>query len=67
MQFTTNLDTTQLTADLPPRQLQNKKAARCQSAAIPTKTFSLEAVSHVKEKNRRLSHVNNNIRFNRQT
>ena len=35
------------------------KAARCQSATILTKTFSLEAVSLTfKEKKGRLSHVN---------
>ena len=61
MQFITNLDTTQLTADRPRGQLKTKRAG-CESTAIRTKTFSLEAVSHIKGKKEKLSHVYSRIK-----
>ena len=49
MQFTTNSDSKQITADRPRRQLKTKRA-RCESAAIRTKKFGLEAVSLIQRK-----------------
>ena len=49
MQFTTNSDSKQLTADRPSRQLKNKRA-RCERAAIRTKKFGLGAVSLIQRK-----------------
>ena len=49
MQFTTNCYSEKLTADRPCRQLKTKRA-RCESAAIRTKKFRLEAVSLIQKK-----------------
>ena len=49
MQFTTNSDSKQLTADQPCRQLKTKRA-RCESAAIQKKKFHLEAISLIQRK-----------------
>ena len=62
MQFTTNSDSKQLTADQPCRQLKTKRA-RCESAAVRTKKLGLEAVSLIK-KRITVSHVKTHIKFN---
>ena len=49
MQFTTNSDSKQLTSHRPCRQLKTKRA-RCESAAIRTKKFRLEAISLIQRK-----------------